>query len=356
MKTRRPDDQTWPVQALPDRKAIPPFASLRAFEAVGRLSGIRRAAAELGVDHAVVSRHLRALEAWIGLPLFDRSGSSPRLNATGREYHRVVSSAILTIARGTREILRSDGPSRVLIWCVPGFASRWLAPNLDHFIETHPGVEVELRPTDDSPDFASDEADGDIRFIRDIARFTPAAGVNCMNFARPSVFPVASPAWIAAHPAPQTARDILAMRLLHEENDEEWRGWFVANGVAVGARIPGPRLWHAHLTLDAARRGQGVALANPFLIARDIAEGRLALLAPFGPIRAGSEIGAYVFQTREDTAAAPAVRKFREWLALRAADFLAREENRGRPDSEAEATPGEPPRARRDPRAPGRRA
>jgi len=42
-------------------KALPPFAALRAFEAVGREGGIRKAAASLGIDHAVISRHIRQL-------------------------------------------------------------------------------------------------------------------------------------------------------------------------------------------------------------------------------------------------------------------------------------------------------
>lgn len=50
-------------------KALPPFAALRAFEMVGRVGGIRRAASLLAIDHTVVSRHVRALEEWVGVPL-----------------------------------------------------------------------------------------------------------------------------------------------------------------------------------------------------------------------------------------------------------------------------------------------
>jgi len=47
MKTQQAETDFSPIEIIADRKAIPPFASLRAFEAVGRLSGIRKAAAEL---------------------------------------------------------------------------------------------------------------------------------------------------------------------------------------------------------------------------------------------------------------------------------------------------------------------
>ncbi len=332
MTTLQSTSEIAPVELLTDRRAIPPFAPLRAFEAVGRLGGVRKAAAELGVDHAVVSRHLRALEAWMGVALFDRSAAAPRLNAAGQGYHQVVSEAIMSIARGTREALRTESANRLLIWCVPGFASRWLSANLDHFVQHNPGVEVELRPTDASPNFGSDEADGDIRFVRDITSLRPQPGVNRLRFARPAVFPVASPEWVAANPPVRRPEDLIDHRLLHEENDEEWRGWFVANDVKPNPRLAGPKLWHAHLALDAARRGQGVALANPFLIADDISQGQLQVLLPAGDAGETVQIGAYVFSTREDAIERPAIRKFRDWIVPRAAEFLKREAKWAQPE------------------------
>lgn len=307
---------------IADRRAIPPFASLRAFEAVGRVGGIRKAAVELRVDHAVVSRHLRALEAWLGVSLFDRSGSTPRLTETGRHYHQVISAAMMDVARATRDVIGSKKGDRLLIWCVPGFANRWLAANLDHFLELNPNIEIELRPTDTAPDFNADEADGDIRFVRDLSRLSAPPGVDWMTFARPMVFPVASRRWLEANPTRGEPQDVLDLRLLHEENDEEWRGWFVANGVRVDSRLPGPRLWHAHMTLDAARRGQGVALTNAFLLADDVREGHLELVTNREGRSAGAEIGAYVFASREDAVKRPAIRKLREWITSRASEFL----------------------------------
>ena len=110
---------------------------------------------------------------------------------------------------------------------------------------------------------------------------------------------------------------------MHVENDEEWRGWFLARGIAsVGARLPGPRLLHAHMTLDAARRGQVVALTNSFLIGDDIATGLLQR-GDFGPESARPvAIGAYAFAARQDALSRPAVQKIRHWIAGKAAAFL----------------------------------
>ena len=79
-------------------KSIPPFAALKAFEAVGRVGGIRRAAALLDLDHTVVSRHLKTLEQWLGVQLVQRRNGAIELTKPGREYHERVSRAILDIA------------------------------------------------------------------------------------------------------------------------------------------------------------------------------------------------------------------------------------------------------------------
>lgn len=51
----------------------PPLSALRAFESAARLGGIRKASRELMIDHAVVSRHVRDLQAELGVELLKLS-------------------------------------------------------------------------------------------------------------------------------------------------------------------------------------------------------------------------------------------------------------------------------------------
>ena len=53
--------------------ALPSLNGMRAFEAAARLGSFSRAAAELHVTHGAVSRQVRALEDWLGAPLFRRT-------------------------------------------------------------------------------------------------------------------------------------------------------------------------------------------------------------------------------------------------------------------------------------------
>ena len=298
-----------------NRKALPPFAALRAFEAVGRLSGIRRAAQTLGLDHAVISRHLRALEDWAGTRLVERVQGSTVLTPEGLRYHGRVSAALAELCNASNELISRNSDRHLRICCVPGLASAWLAYRLKIFQSANPELELELHPTDQSPDFMRYEADVDIRYVsgpQPMSAATTSSGVRRFEIARPPVWPVASPECIAMSPAITQASDLLKLPLLHEESHEQWRYWLSVHNIAVPEQLPGPRLWHAHLTVEAARRGQGVALANPFLLGDDLSTGRL--VDPLAGSSKSVALGAYVFAARADRWQSPAIVRFRHWL------------------------------------------
>ena len=298
-------------------KPLPPLARLRAFEAVGRLSGIRKAALELRVDHAVVSRHLRSLEEWAGVRLFSRDQGRAVLTDAGLRFYARITAALSEITGATTELLGQNDTHRLSIWCIPGFASEWLAQRLGAFQAEHPGLDLELHPTDKSPDFTRYEADVDIRYIggsTPISAVNVTGGVRRFEIARPPVMAVVSPSCAAVLSSVRAPADLLHAPLLHEESPDQWRSWFTAHGIEIAAPLPGPRLWHAHLTIEAARRGQGVALANPFLLGDDLAAGRLVPLFKDADGGRTVELGAYAFAARADRWQSSAVASFRRWL------------------------------------------
>ena len=306
------------LSELDDRKSLPPFSTLRAFEAIGRLSGIRRAAQALQLDHAVVSRHLRSLEEWAGVQLVTRMQGQTVLTDDGMRFHARITAALGEIQDASIELLRRHESPRLSIWCIPGFASEWLASRLSTFQAQNPHLELELRPTDKSPDFDRYEADVDIRYIpgsQPISAMNIKGGVRRFEIARPPVIAVTSPGCATLLTSLQHPGDLLQAPLLHEESSQQWQDWFEAHGVHVTTPLQGPRLWHAHLTIEAARRGQGVALANPFLVGDDFATGRLV------PLLQNSEcnpqqvaLGAYAFAARADRWQSSTVTCFRRWL------------------------------------------
>lgn len=307
----------------PNWRAIPPLASLRAFETVGRLGGIRKAAASLSLDHSVVSRHLKQLEDWIGIALFRRQGGKVDLSEVGVRYHGRVSAALAELALATSEIQDSDTEKSLLVWCVPGFAAQWVADRLGAFEHAMPDVSVELRPTDVRANLLAHEADADIRFyLDDWPPELGGRGIQYVELARPRIMIVASPATAEALGDQLEVDDLLDAPLLHEEHDYQWRSWLSLNNIGrpLPERIPGPLLWHAHLAIAAARSNRGLALANPFLVDADLRSGALVELKVAGTRNV--EIGSYAIVAREDRWTSDAILGFRRFLQSEVARFV----------------------------------
>lgn len=299
---------------MANSRHFPPMAALRAFEAVGRLGGIRKAAKELTLDHAVVSRHMRSLENWVGLPLIMRSDRAQILTEEGATYHREVHDALNRISAATGRLLTKEEPLDLHIWCIPGFAALWLSEHLSAFMSANPDISVDFRPADQGPDFRFKHVDGDIRYLRRWEEAALPTTVRRMEFARPHVFPVASPQWLAEQPPIEDAADLMTRPLLHEDNNLEWVNWFRLQGVEPEPNMPGPRLWNAHLTLNAAQQGQGIALANVMLARSLIENGKLVSVVPRNGNFVPVEFGGYTFIARDDCWNTPAVLRFRRWL------------------------------------------
>jgi len=305
-----------PSSQLPPRKALPPFEALRAFDAIARLGGVRKAAEYLCRDHAVVSRHLRAIEDWLGTKLIQRSPGGAVLTEDGQRYHREIAGAMDIIASATVDMMKRGDNRCLHIRCMPGFALQWLARRLGEFEKANQGVEVELRPANRTPEFLSHDTDIEVRLVGNYrSSLQLPAQLRSMEVAHVSIIAVASREYLAANPPIRQPRDLLKHQLLHEEDFETWRQWLAVHGVTDDVKLAGPRLWQGHLTLDAARYGQGIAITNSLIAADDMGAGRLIEVgrghASFSPPAAG----VYHFIAKAERWDTPLIRRFRQWLA-----------------------------------------
>ena len=287
------------------RGRMPPLSMVRAFEAVGRLASMRKAAEELTVCHTVVSRHVRNLEAWFGTRLVDRSPRGIQLTEEGRLMLRAASTAFDLIATASAELRPTTTRGLFRVWCVPGLAARWLAPRLAGLQAALPGVEIVLRATKERPNFGHFEADSEIHYGE-----APDTSGRAVLLEHSRLFPVASPAWVAARAPITSLGDLARAELIHEESRDQWRRWFELAGHQTPADLPGPRLWYASSALDAAVAGQGVALATRLQAADDIVSGRLVEL-----LDTDVSLGDYWFVAPEARWNEAVLSRFRNWLA-----------------------------------------
>ncbi len=294
-------------------RRLPPLTALRAFEAVARLGGTRRAGEDLNVSHTVVSRHLQNLEAWAGVRLIERDGRGIALTAEGRRYFERITKGFDLIAAATEELSPRGGSGEMRIVCVPGLAVRWLTRRLADLEAALPGIDIVLQPTDRSPDFAKGEADAEIGF-----NLKPQPGLTLVELAAPRFFPVASPVFVARRGPFAGPGDVAAAPLIHEESREQWRQWLAAAGLDPVPPLHGPRLWHADAAIEAALQGQGVALANRLLVGDDLAAGRLVEV-----LETDIALGAYGLRGPAAGWDGRSMVRLRNWLGSALADTVS---------------------------------
>ena len=286
-------------------QALPPLLALRAFDAVGRTGSVRAASEELRVSHTAVSRHVRNLESRLNVKLVRARGRGIALTQAGEGFHIKVAQAFDAIRQATRELGREGKPA-LSINCVPGLATRLLVPKLPELDALLPGIEIALQPTLMRADLLHGQCDAEVVYL---AGRPDAEGLSVHLLARPRVFPVASPAFVARHQELCRVEDFLGLTLIHEESFEQWTSWLQATGKANVSKLRGTRLWNAHLAIEAARLGQGVALANAVLVRNELADGSLVEVG-----ESDVSLGAYCLIVSASRAQEPAIAILRDYL------------------------------------------
>lgn len=120
--------------------------NLRAFAAIVELGGFARAAAKVHLSQPALSRQVHALEAELGVRLFDRVGRRAQLTPEGedllRRARRVLAEAD---SLGERARALKSGEAGVLrVGATPPALETFVSPFLTHYMRRHPAVEVEL--------------------------------------------------------------------------------------------------------------------------------------------------------------------------------------------------------------------
>jgi LysR family glycine cleavage system transcriptional activator len=118
------------------------------------------------------------------------------------------------------------------------------------------------------------------------------------------VTPVFSPRLLSGGRTLESPEDLAGFALIHQRDHGAWQDWFAAAGLAPEAARRGVVIEDAHVGLQAAVAGQGVALGTLPFIDDELAAGRLAV----EPQRA------YYLVYPKAALAAAACRNLRDWL------------------------------------------
>lgn len=138
---------------------------LRIVLALSRAGSAMRAGPLLGVNQTTVLRRLQALEADLGVRLFERRSSGHGLTAAGRQVvcvAELIERETEALSRGFAALKRNLS-GVVRLTTSESLAMRLVTPCLRAFHSLHPGVLVELITSDDRLDVARGEADVALR-------------------------------------------------------------------------------------------------------------------------------------------------------------------------------------------------
>jgi LysR family transcriptional regulator, glycine cleavage system transcriptional activator len=285
---------------------LPPLNALRSFEAAARQLSFSKAAEELHVTPAAVSHQIKALEEWLGLPLFRRLNRSVILTDEGQTYLVSVREGLQVIQSATDRILQEEAGGAITVSTLPSFAVRWLLPRLSRFRDKHPDIDVRLSADEQVTDFARDNVDLVIRYGPGV--YPGLHTELLLNEDR--LFPVCSPALLDGKHPLRSAEDLVHHTLLHDDLRIDWAMWLSAADVKGIDSTKGLSFNDSSMVLTAAMAGQGVALGRSTLAAADLVAGRL--VKPFDvELKAGN---AYYIVCPPEYAQKPKFRAFRDWL------------------------------------------
>jgi LysR family glycine cleavage system transcriptional activator len=288
--------------------------NLKAFDAAARHESFTRAAEELCVTQGAVSQQVKALEAALGMKLFNRARQRLIITEAGRYYLTIVRDALDRIALGTERLLQRQSAGVLTVSTSPDFAAKWLVHRLGNFAEAHSDIDLRVSATLHHVDFAREEVDLAVRHGDG-----NWPGLDTVQLSTEQLFAVCSPKLMGRRKLGKPA-DILKFPLIHLDSRADWTKWLRMVGVKDADLTHGPVLNRASMVIDAAVNGQGVALARTTLAAWDLIHGRL--VRPFPDSLRLSKT--YWIICPRATSNMPKIATFRNWLLAEATEDARR--------------------------------
>jgi LysR family glycine cleavage system transcriptional activator len=287
---------------------LPPLTALRAFEAAARHLSFTRAAEELLVTQTAISHQVKLLERHLGVTLFRRHPRRLALTAEGAAWAAELSavfSRLLDANRRLRSRARTARPV-VSVTVIPSFAARWLVPRLGRFLARHPELDVRLSATEHLVDLAAEGVDVGVRYGSG-----KYPGLAVAKLADDSLVVVCAPS-LRARKKLTVPEDLRRHVLLHDDTPDAWADWLTREAVTGVDPERGTVLTDSSMLVEAAVRGQGVALARWSLAMDDLAAGRLERPFPRAPPMPTGK-AYFVASAKRASAKGPAA-AFIQWL------------------------------------------
>jgi LysR family glycine cleavage system transcriptional activator len=295
---------------------LPPLNALKAFESAGRNQSFAKAAAELYVTPGAISRHIHALENYLGCPLFERFHREVRLTPEAAVYLETIIDMFRQVERATYRLTDSRKQRLLHIHAAITYTLRWLLPRLSSFHTTYPRNEIRLSATlPTSSEMCAAPTDVTIRIHTEATAAATAPALLAHRLVDIELIPVCTAAYRERHRLGGSPRTLLGTTLLHSSaRPNDWGTWLEATGTTGIDPRSGIDFESSSLAYQGAVEGIGVAVAMRAFVEADLAAGKLVTPFEFG-FQDGS---AFYLMYSKAAAGLPQVQDFRDWILAEA--------------------------------------
>ncbi len=251
------------------------LTALRIFRRVVERKSFSRAARELRISNAAVSKNVRELEAELGAPLIQRTTRRLSTTPAGEAYYARVVAILDELADADRAVRETSSTARgVLRVATPmSLGLTKVMPAVSSFLGEHPEVRIELEMNDRHVDIIREGFDLAIRGTGALEDSSRVA----RRLASIERVVVASPAYLGRVGTPVTPADLRAHRCLVYASSSSASRWELVRGSTHRAiEIDGPLRVNSSLALvQAAVDGVGLALVPVWTVERELGDARL---------------------------------------------------------------------------------
>jgi len=261
---------------MSDFAQSPGFSELNAAAAIAARKSFRAAASDLGVSASALSHAVSALEARLGVRLFNRTTRSVSLTPAGEQFLAKIKPAMREIVDAMHEVneQRSRPAGLIRINTSEGAGEQILAPIVTEFLRRHHDVQVEIITESRAVDIVADGFDAGIR----LAEMVPRDMVSIPLGKTQRHLVVGAPAYFANRPQPRSPADLKKHLCIRYRlpGGSIYRWEFEKRGQPLSVDIAGQlTLDSDRLILRAALSGAGLAYVNEWSAREGLSSGRL---------------------------------------------------------------------------------